>query len=46
MTEIRLTRSVVLMSNDLPTITRKGAEPWGWDCAGSVVVWVPMGAGA
>ena len=48
-TETRFSRSVVLISSDLPTITRKGADPWVdeedcWDCAGSVVVWVPVGA--
>jgi hypothetical protein len=28
-TEIRRNRSVVLISSDLPTITRKGAAPCG-----------------
>src|SRR5467141_1634251 len=43
-TEIRLSRSVVLISNDLFTMTRRGAEPCGWaDCGGRVVVWVPVG---
>jgi hypothetical protein len=45
-TEIRLSRSVVLISNDFPTITRNGADPWGGDCAGRVVVWVVLGAEA
>ena len=34
-TEMRLICSVVLMSRDLSTMTRSGAEPWG--CAGRVV---------
>ena len=29
-TETRLICSVVLMSRDLSTMTRSGAEPWGW----------------
>src|SRR5258706_4294119 len=42
-TEIRLRRSLVLMSRDLPTITRRGAEPCGSadgevDWGGRVVV--------
>src|SRR5579864_4707700 len=44
-TEMRLICSVVLMRSDLPTMTRKGADPAGCDCAGSVVVWVPVGPG-
>ncbi|SPF33743.1 hypothetical protein SBA1_120097 [Candidatus Sulfotelmatobacter kueseliae] len=45
-TEMRRSLSVVLMSSDLPTITRNGADPsddsdWG----GSVAVWVAVGVG-
>src|SRR5437764_7290026 len=48
-TEMRFSLSVVLISSDLPTITRKGAEPCDCKgacggCAGSVVVCVPDGA--
>src|ERR1700704_3023686 len=44
-TEMRFKRSVVLMSSDLPTMTRRGADPVDcWDCGGRVVVWVPVGA--
>ena len=39
--EMRFNRSVVLISNDLPAMTRSGAAPWG--CWGRVVVWVAAG---
>src|ERR1022692_3371402 len=39
-TEMRLRRSVVLMSRDLSTMTRSGAEPCGWADCGGRVVWV------
>src|ERR1700736_2150643 len=43
-TEIRFRRSVVLINSDLSTMTRRGADPWGWaDCGGRVVVCVPVG---
>ena len=35
-TETRLRRSVVLISSDLPTITRSGAAPWDSASAGPV----------
>jgi hypothetical protein len=42
---MRLKFSVVLISSDLPTITRKGADPCGvCDGGGKVVVWVVVGA--
>src|SRR5208283_4662637 len=45
-TETRRSLSVVLMSSDLPTMTRNGADPTGsWDWGGSVVVWVAVGVG-
>ena len=45
-TEMRRMLSVVLISSDLPTMTRNGAEPAACcDWGGSVVVGVPVGAG-
>ena len=49
-TETRRSRSVVLMSSDLPTITRKGAEPWAAACGADELAsgpgaWVGAGAG-
>src|ERR1700680_2398910 len=39
--EMRLRRSVVLMSRDLPTITRRGDDPGPcWDSGGRVGGWV------
>src|ERR1700728_2809841 len=43
-TEMRLMRSVVLISRDLSTMTRSGAETGGADCGGSVG-WVVGGGG-
>src|SRR5215472_1427691 len=43
--EMRLRRSVVLIRSDLPTITRRGADPWVGAWAGIVAVCVSDGTG-